>query len=333
MKSTYRGRRGFTLIELLVVIAIIAILIALLLPAVQQAREAARRTQCKNNLKQLGLALHNYESTYSTFPSGGWGQFRISWYVSILPQVEQTAIYNKINWASTSLASPGGPNDALWDKWTPEFLWCPSSNANRVNIRTDVAAKYATASYVSIAGASTDATTVTDPTGLNRCIAGGQGYACANGALPPNESIRIRDITDGTTNTIMIGEQSSMGMAAATGIAQEDIRSSAEWGCWLGPGALEKIPAVTNGTYKWNSSPWARNSTTVRYPIGYKIKATGAGGNFRDGTNTALYSEHVGGTQVLRGDGSVAFLSSSIDMVPYRWISIRDDKQVVGEIW
>ena len=98
-------RRGFTLIELLVVIAIIAVLIALLLPAVQQAREAARRTQCKNNLKQMGLALHNYHDTYNGFPNGniasaagGWG---MSWYMRILPYVDQAPVFNKLTFSGT----------------------------------------------------------------------------------------------------------------------------------------------------------------------------------------------------------------------------------------
>ena len=98
-------RRGFTLIELLVSIAIIAVLIALLLPAVQQAREAARRTQCKNNLKQIGLAMHNYHDTHNGFPNGniassarGWG---MSWYMRILPYVDQAPVYNKLNFSGT----------------------------------------------------------------------------------------------------------------------------------------------------------------------------------------------------------------------------------------
>src|SRR6187455_2473364 len=96
-------RRGFTLIEMLVVIAIIAILVALLLPAVQQAREAARRSQCKNNLKQIGLAMHNYHDTFNGFPNGGiassvggWG---LSWYIRILPYIDQAPVFNGINFS------------------------------------------------------------------------------------------------------------------------------------------------------------------------------------------------------------------------------------------
>lgn len=106
MRSVVRKSRGFTLIELLVVIAIIAILIALLLPAVQQAREAARRTQCKNNLKQIGLALHNYSDVFGSFPigvnssfPGGWG---VSFWVGLLPYVEQGNVYSQMSFDGPS---------------------------------------------------------------------------------------------------------------------------------------------------------------------------------------------------------------------------------------
>ncbi len=113
MKFQKQRQRGFTLIELLVVIAIIAILIALLLPAVQQAREAARRTQCKNNLKQIGLSLHNYHDVYNSFPNGtvstSAGNWGISWWARVLPYVDQAPLYNQriINWNSEALIRAG----------------------------------------------------------------------------------------------------------------------------------------------------------------------------------------------------------------------------------
>src|SRR5450432_1678919 len=100
-RRLWRKLSGFTLIELLVVIAIIAVLIALLLPAVQQAREAARRTQCKNNLKQMGLGLHNYHDTYNMFPpgaltAGGDNLWGMSWYIRILPNIDQSVVFNQL---------------------------------------------------------------------------------------------------------------------------------------------------------------------------------------------------------------------------------------------
>jgi len=146
--------RGFTLIELLVVIAIIAVLIALLLPAVQQAREAARRSACKNNLKQFGLALHNYHDVFSAFPTGGIGQFSVSWLTQLLPQLEQSAVTNKMVWGDNAGYS-GGPNAAVLTKWSPPIIWCPSSSLPQFCTRDLI---YATSSYIGISGATASAT-------------------------------------------------------------------------------------------------------------------------------------------------------------------------------
>jgi prepilin-type N-terminal cleavage/methylation domain-containing protein len=127
------NRKGFTLIELLVVIAIIAVLIALLLPAVQQAREAARRSQCKNNLKQLGIALHNYHDTFSGLPPGAiqvfetTGQNEATWISMILPYIDQQPLYNRANFSSCfgCVASPGNPAYEIVSPLIPMML-CPS---------------------------------------------------------------------------------------------------------------------------------------------------------------------------------------------------------------
>lgn len=326
-----RSKSGFTLVELLVVIAIIGILVALLLPAIQAAREAARRTQCVNNLKQIGLGLHNYHDQFKAFPMGVFGPWYHSWMLAILPEVEQEAVFDQLVFSALSgFPVPGAPNRAVLERWTPEFNWCPSSTAERLNRRTEAEnVLFATASYVGIAGASSSASDPSDPTGRGRCVAGNQGYTCANGMLVPNRCVRMRDNTDGTSNTIIVGENSAWGKTAA-GLDVE-IRSSAEWGCWGGSGAGIGPPEA-DSVYPWTNTPWSRNVTTVRYAVNMRMQLTGAGGNYVDGTNNSLHSEHPGGANVLRVDGAVNFLSEATDLSELRKIAIRDDGSVVSDV-
>jgi prepilin-type N-terminal cleavage/methylation domain-containing protein len=324
------SRKGFTLIELLVVIAIIAVLIALLLPAVQQAREAARRSQCKNNLKQLGLALHNYHDIHNTFPAGGFGHARISWVAALLPLVDQQAIYQKMVFGPVDCGATSGVNADLLDKWTPAFVWCPSSSLSRLNLRTEIPALFATSSYAGITGGA-ERTTQVD----SRCVSSStQGVACSNGTLVANKAIRGRDVLDGLSNTIMVGETS--GWARNGTGALVDIRPSAEWGTWLGPisdscpGETPATPYKNNTVYNWNGQGFSRNLTTIRHPVGTATEILASGGNWRDGANSSLLSEHTGGAHVLRGDGGVSFLSNSTDFNVLKNVSIRDDGNVVS---
>jgi prepilin-type N-terminal cleavage/methylation domain-containing protein len=318
-------RRAFTLVELLVVIAIIGVLVALLLPAVQSAREAARRMKCGNNLKQMGLALHNYHDRAGTFPMGTFGVFMHSWQLAILPEVEQANMLDKVIFASVNLRGSGsseGPNATLLDRWTAAYNWCPSTNTNRLCLRTGPKGeRFSTSSYNGISGATVGPTNPADPTGDNRCISGNQGYACANGALVPNRSVRMAVITDGTSNQLLVGESSAFGVT--TGGVPVEIRGSAEWGCWIGCGAIAG-PPEPGGTYGW-ASPWCRNITTIRYAVNMKTELTGAGGNHRDGTNNSLQSYHPNTTMSLRADGSVHPLSQNTDIAVLRNLSVRDD--------
>src|SRR5262245_89550 len=279
MRDSLRAREGFTLVELLVVIAIIGVLVALLLPAVQAARESARRMKCGNNLKQMGLALQNYHDRSGSFPMGTFGVFMHSWQLAILPEVEQANMMDKIVFASVNLrgsGAPEGPNATLMDRWTAAFNWCPSSETPRLCLRQGPRGeRFSTSSYNGISGATAGPTDPNDPTGGGRCVAGNQGYACANGALVPNRSVRIAVITDGTTNQLLVGECSAWGRTAAGQLV--DIRGSGEWGCWIGSGAAAG-PPEPGGTFGW-ASPWCRNITTMRYAINTRTEITGAGGN------------------------------------------------------
>lgn len=184
-----RSRKGFTLIELLVVIAIIAILIALLLPAVQQAREAARRSTCKNNVKQIGLALHNYHETYNTFPAAwfrngsaepGWG-----WGVAILPAMDQKPLFDQLNTSVNPIPVAGNANTQTV---LPAYR-CPSDtgpaiNANRGN--------HGTSNYMGVFGSNS---------------AGSATINNGDGIFSASSSISFRDITDGSSNTVGITER------------------------------------------------------------------------------------------------------------------------------
>jgi len=198
-------RAGFTLIELLVVIAIIAILIGLLLPAVQKVREAAARMKCSNNLKQIGLALHNYESTYQKFPKGcapsdqdgsAWGS---SWKVYILSGLEQDAILTK--WQHTSSSGYTNANNiGLVNKITIPPYRCPSSTLPDFSPYSNTSGFLEMfTGYTGISGAHTDAT----------ISSGGNGTVSGSGILFPNSAVKITEITDGTSNTMMVGEQSA----------------------------------------------------------------------------------------------------------------------------
>ena len=200
MRTPNRAR-GFTLIELLVVIAIIAILIALLLPAVQQAREAARRTQCKNNLKQLGLALHNYESTNSCFPGPSFSStnasmvYGFSVQAFLLPYIEQANLQNLINF-STPLYT-GATNNQQFNpahsvpaKEVLAVLMCPSDSQNGVYVSGTLT--FAGTNYVVCTGS-----------GTNKNY---DSRAQTDGMFWRGSATRFRDMTDGTSNTLMMAE-------------------------------------------------------------------------------------------------------------------------------
>ncbi len=307
-----RVRKGFTLIELLVVIAIIAVLIALLLPAVQQAREAARRSQCKNNMKQLGLAIHNYHETLNTLPLATAGSVsKPNWRVFLLPYIDQAPLYNKLDMTSGDFSGLTGANAVLCGV-TVQLFTCPSTPlpTNNTAIPNNPATKNSqTHRYIGISGA------YPDPAGRNttECnTAGSYGSTyCKNGLVVPYLITRLRDCTDGTSNTMIVAEQS--------GSVNNTDLSNNYYSGWSGSG----------GTAPPGDTHWGAGNTAVRYPINQKTSAAGADQTYTG--NTILNSYHVGGIHVLMTDGAVRFVSDNINFTTLTQIACKDDGMVVGE--
>ena len=290
--------RGFTLIELLVVIAIIAILIALLLPAVQQAREAARRTQCKNNLKQLGLAMHNYHDVHRSFPVGCYSCCWGTWQVAILPYIEQNSLFE--------LYQNSGGNDATGPRYGAapntvvtstrlKMLTCPSDQENRP-IGTITSHNYA----VNFGNTSYSQGTV-------------NGVTFGKAPFSSLRAYKMRDVDDGTTNTLLMAE-------VLQGYGS-DLRGFSWWG-----------DASQFTAYLTPNSNLPDRIYTAVYCVNEPIHnlpcavATAA-----NPTMFASRSRHVGGVQVVLCDGSSRFVSENIDLNTWRSLSTTKGREVVGE--
>ncbi len=311
-----RRCRGFTLIELLVVIAIIAILIALLLPAVQQAREAARRTQCKNNIKQLGLALHNYHDTFLVFPSAMFAsgsRYLPNWAPRVFPYIDQATRSNQLNSMSADWTNnlqpwrfdtaPHNGRDSIWGP-IPTFS-CPSSSLGNTAIDIPSAtavnpwvAQQGALHYRGCSGRSEDIVNPTDV--LNNRYA-------TTGIFFPHAKIDIAKITDGTSNTILLGESSSsMGWTTT-------MKNS--WG---------GIQPWTWGEYWYvDTRRLTIDSKHIQFPINYR-------GTF-GATATPYTSDHVGGAHFLLADGSGRFVSENIDLATLKGLGTRSMGEVIGE--
>jgi prepilin-type N-terminal cleavage/methylation domain-containing protein/prepilin-type processing-associated H-X9-DG protein len=321
--------RGFTLIELLVVIAIIAVLVAILLPAVQQAREAARRNSCKNNLKQLGLASHNYHDIHGTFPmgyagnnfAGSLGQARcgkgFAWSTYLLPQMEQTEVIKAADYKAYITSAP---NVSFLNKPLPTFR-CPSDVAPLTTIGP-LGVEYATTSYMGNMGS------------FFKWI----GYADFNGNLKlelngifvNNWAISFKNIPDGTANTVMFGEsdwESHEGLNLMYGTNSPDVDLS---GVNAGNGAsTAKCPGVTHLTRSDSLLYHCRNGQTpinsynikVRKAAGFVPYSSGDSGrlDFNIATRPtasggmSFSSLHRGGAQFCMADGAVRFINENIE--------------------
>jgi prepilin-type N-terminal cleavage/methylation domain-containing protein/prepilin-type processing-associated H-X9-DG protein len=313
-----RLRRAFTLIELLVVIAIIAILIGLLLPAVQKVREAAARAKCQNNLKQIGIALHGYHDAIGGLPKAGKLSNELSWHVYILPYAEQANLYNQFNFAAG--AFNGAPNNRGPMKNELAFnriaiYLCPSSSLDRMattaphNVNTpeliNNQAPYTT-HYYGIMGprgtnpATGQAYTIIATSGHGDFSNHGtftRDTLSSNPITGPEAGHRFTDITDGTANTLMVGEIS-----------------------W--------VNNVTGTRYR----SWVRGCDTAPVCAGSRnvVNAINSPSiaNFND---IAFGSQHPSGANFVMGDGAVRFIRDSINLNTYRAMASRNGGETANE--
>lgn len=302
--------KGFTLIELLVVIAIIAVLIALLLPAVQQAREAARRTQCKNNLKNIGLALHNYHDSNMVFPYA-WGANEELWSAMILPQLDQSGLYNTLQWIYPGANQP--VNMAACAQVMTVFR-CPSMAQPVHEDYNGIVGRVPTSYRVvsdSLA-ASDDAST--RPAPYNTAIYLSLEQYPLNGIMFGCSNTGIRDILDGTSNTLMVGE-------SYTDIDYvKDSQGMDYWTCFA-PQIDNWKPGAKTGT----EYSEAAGSTVVRINSRLNPAVNGVLMEMSFG------SYHVGGAHFGMADGSVRFLSENIDLLLYQSLATIKGGEPVGE--
>ena len=335
-----KTNKGFTLIELLVVIAIIAILVSLLLPAVQQAREAARKAQCQNNLKQLGLALYNYESTYKLFPAAMAGsnvpagtafdQFtannlRLAWTVSLLPYLDQTALWNQISRPGVN-NSGAGPNP--WPAmgptpWTTQYqpwrtqvasLLCPSDGAG--------VGPYGETNYVACQGDNGQ--------GNDRMHGPARGMFRGpfNGTAQPAPYLGVEAMRDGTVNTVLLSEcgrfesgdlfQTRVSRAGWPGLFTDPTANCFDMvsdpnspGFYNAAASGASNPFVDRGSQYAHGLATITGFNTVLPPNGPSCMETNPQ-DFFNGIISAG-SFHSGGVQVTMGDGSVRFIADTID--------------------
>lgn len=314
--SARSSRQAFTLIELLVVIAIIAVLIALLLPAVQQAREAARRTECKNKVKQIGLALHNYHDTIGRFPYSSTQGLGHTWNEFIFPYIDNAPLYNKINFnvAAADNATGSPTNFALLNNMKFPYQACPSNPFSGGTSTVGGGTFYADGAATNWSIGIMSYAVMAGPCQLNwtpqadcpqaypsMCgLVGTKNYTNNPSEAPGmfaqagTVSTSIRDVTDGTSNTIMVGERK---------------------------GETNQYQGLFSGNFQGVATGVKINS-----PNAQLTNATGA-----YATNHGMGSYHVGGAHALMGDGAVRFLSNNIDMVTFNSLGGKSEGNVVGD--
>jgi prepilin-type processing-associated H-X9-DG protein len=340
------------LVELLVVIAIIAILVGLLLPAVQSAREAARRMQCSNNLKQLGIALHNYHNSMRTFPpnlcpganynysAGSWGVLAF-----LNPFLEQTNVYNmmNLNLPTYGSASPyafanGDPNTIIAGTTIIPLFLCPSDLGQSVDNGYNVAQNFGPSNYCATQGSGIDTINGTGPNG---------SPLGADGVFYANSRTRIEDITDGTTNTAAFSESmlgagpdNSAGTPAALP-ASTDLRRVYSYVA-IGSAISTATCTPPSGTYNYTQRRqfawWSGEIRCVSYnhyytPNSLFMDCVTNDPNFgytAEGWKAAR-SLHPGGVNLLMCDGSVRFAGSQVNPVIWASIATRAGREIVSD--
>jgi prepilin-type N-terminal cleavage/methylation domain-containing protein len=347
LMNAVEPRAGFTLVELLVVIAIIGILVALLLPAVQAAREAARRIQCANQLKQFGLAIHSYHDVNKKFPLnhtllGMPGQgASVSWFVRILPYMEQTAMYDKVD-----LSLPYAGRSAVGAVWLYQtdlpYIHCPSDPSLR-RIAHFAGANVATTTNP--AGA-----TVPDDGIVQSSYAGSMGSqnvtstnaACQPFSIYAEKTVnmaqtaniidvsgifarwtaiaRISDVTDGLSNTLMMGE-------IMADCIQPPVRTAGGHANWVW---YESVAACATTIVPINERTTCRNSKQISNPVCVPA-ATANNYNAYRQYAFGFKSMHPGGAQFTLGDGSVRFIGQNIDHRMFQFLGGRTDGNVIGD--
>ncbi len=316
MRSIRLARHGFTLIELLVVIAIIAILVALLLPAVQQAREAARRTQCKNNLKQLALAIHNYHDTHGCLPIADvdGSVNAVSAHARLLPYIEQSALYSRVDF---NVPYDHVNNTVPRNTELPAFR-CPS---DPTSLPASIGGRN---NYYWNAG-----------NGIVMYATGAAGQPAPNGIVYHNRRIRFNDITDGLSNTAAMSEKITGDGNNGISTPKTDTFRPGTYPNNAAEAILQcnaaTVTDLSQQGYSNVGGPWLQQyHSTNQY--NHVLPPNGRSCMFPPGRiATTANSQHTGGVQIALCDGSVRFVSENLDTGTWRSLGSADGGEVVSD--